>query len=887
MKKSIYSRILGENMPLKDKVFRLALIAGTVVSLVLTMERLVIRASMHSIFLAMFLLLVVIVALFMTFKMKHTSVASFFLGMMLDLFILPMTYFFCGGIRGGAVIWMILGIGYWFVFSEGKLLFFLVCLTLSADAAAIIGGIYHPELIMSFPTERGIYCDLIFALLGTGCCIGAILLFQRIVYDEERKLTQKQKDELEKVNDAKMRFFSNMSNELRTPISNIIELNEILLREEISDEAKEDAVHIQKAGKMLLSYVNDILDCAKLESGKITLEYLEYDTQKMVSEIVEAVSYQAKKNGLEFVVKIDNNLPRQMIGDEKRMKQIIMNLLVNSIRTTAKGAVTLEVFGERIGGEWVKLHIQVSDTGSGVRKEELEYLFESYKKISDDHSISMDGSGIGLTICKQLVNLMGGKITVDSIFRKGTTYTVTLEQRIANPDEIGFLNTRSRSKEVIKNIYRHSFEAPEARILVVDDNEMNLMIFEKYMRYTKVQIDTVTSGAECLKSTYNKFYNIIFLDYMMPEMNGVETLAHIRKQENGMCRETPIIAMNSESIQGGEKTYLELGFTSFLEKPLMGMTLENKVLQYLPDDIVEFRREVLNPENTIIQGNAKTKRRVLITSDSVCDISEELAGSVGVKIFYLYIKTAKGRFLDTKELASDNLSVFGDESLYDTVLDSASVEEYEEFFAEALTEAEEVIHISLGEKAGKSYHNSVSAATGFDHVHIIDSGQISCGQGILVLYASRLAKQGRSVNEIIAEVDRMKEKISTGFVTRHVENLYRKGYASDTTRRIFGIFNLRPLIRLPHGTPKVSGFYTGDLESAYRKLVHAQLKNKKNIDTTILFVSYVGVPSRILNQLLEEIKKEIRFEKVVVSMASASNTCGAGIGTFGFSYFTK
>lgn len=886
MKQSFWDKILDKNLSLKDRSFRAILIFGAIASFLAMLEGFFMSPTFMSNFILILLFVTLCISMVLTFRLGKIQFSMILIGLILIAVVLPMVYINCGAEEGGAAIWLTMGIAYAFIFFSGKLLVFFTVLAVIMDVIAISIGYHFPELVSAKTTGYLSHIDILFSILAVGFFFGTILKFQSKVYDQERQIVLEQKEEIEIGNDEKMRFFSNMSQELKNPISNILELNELLSRENLSEDGIDNLMNLNHECKFLLSFVSDILDCAKLENENLALENEEYDTIEQITEIVDKFGNQAKSKNLDFVVKVNSHLPRRLVGDAKRIQQIVMNLLFAALQTTEKGSIGLEIGCEEIGEEWTEVIFKITDTGSGIRKDEIPYLFDAFKREALVRDSMAERHGISLTICKQLVDLMDGEITVDSIYTKGSTFTVTIEQKVADHEEVGVLNNY-RKKEMGRYIYRHSFEAPEARILVVDDNEMNLMIFQKLLRETKVQIEVASSGTEALAKTYNRYYNIIFIDYMMPGMNGVETLSRIRRQENGMNRDTTIIALVKDELQGGEKTYVEMGFTSFLKKPVLGEKLENKILQYLPDDIVEYLRDTGVAENEIIKGATKMKRKLMITTDIVSDIPEDMAESLGIKLLHLYIRTPKGRFCDQTELVNNNYSLFRDDELLDTALDSASVEEYEEFFAQALLEADEIVHISLSNSAGQSYRNAVQAAKGYGHVKVIDSERISCAQGLMVIYASKLAKMGRTSEQIVEEVENIKNKTYASFVTKGPDQLYHMGYTSEFTKNMINLLGLRPKIDISTGCPRISGALSSDLENMYRKFVLSEFKRTNRINNSILLISHAGVSQKEIGRLIHEIRKRIRFEKVIVCPASASNTCGAGLGTFGFAYFIK
>ena len=349
----------------------------------------------------------------------------------------------------------------------------------------------------------------------------------------------------------------------------------MILRTSPDGEIKEYAQDIQVAGKMLLNQVNDILDLSQMEMKKMNIVPVAYHTEKLFGELVELVRGQIAKKELDFFLEIDRNLPSVLMGDEKRIKQVLLNLLDNAVKYTEEGSVTLTVQGENSGENDIILKIQIADTGIGIHKEDMEHLYDSFNRLDEKKNMRIIGSGLGLAITKQLVDLMGGEITVDSIYTRGTTFSITLKQAVVDKKPVGAVQFMDRDVPEGET-YQPSFEAPEARVLVVDDNNMNSMVAQRLLSATKVQVDIAGSGAECLEMTKKKYYDVIMLDYMMPVMSGFETLQAIRNQENGPCRETAIVALTGNTLSGARQMYVEQGFDGYIEKPIQGRQMEKK-----------------------------------------------------------------------------------------------------------------------------------------------------------------------------------------------------------------------------------------------------------------------------------------------------------------------
>jgi DegV family protein with EDD domain len=832
------------------------------------------------------ILIFVSLACVLTYKFKRTDIASVVFGFVLVAIVFPEMFLINGGLESGSSVWFVLGMLYIFLMYSGWKLGVFLALSVVADASAYWIGYHYSDYIITMPNRASGFVDSLFSVIAVGTAVGLIVRFQIKLYNAERDVVIAQNEELEKLNNSQNTFFANMSHEIRTPINTIIGLNEMILRENKDSDTREYARNIGIAGKMLLSLVNDILDLSRMELKKLEIIPVEYNTADMFLELRDIINVRMQEKNLQFIVDIDENLPRVLYGDERRIKQVILNLLTNAVKYTQEGSVTLTVRGERAEDNKIILRVSVQDTGIGIRKEDLKYLYDVFKRIDEKNNRRIEGSGLGLSISRQLLELMGGSISVDSIYTKGSTFTATLEQKIVNSEPVG--NISQNDSYINENEeYRPSFEAPEARILVVDDNAVNAMVVGKLLGATKVQVDVAQSGEECLEKTQNKFYHVIFMDYMMPGMDGVETLKKLRKQENGMCRESAVVVLSANSLSEAKQLCKSYDFDSCLEKPVQGELLEKEILKFLPDDIVEYR---LDRKETAAGNDAamlfrQRRRKVCITTDCVCDFPEELLKKYDIDVMYLYIRTEQGRFADTREIDSDNLSHYISENNCTAKADSVSVEEYEQFFADALTRADEVIHVSMAENSGKSYGIAVAAANGFDHVHIIDSGQISGGEGLVAIYAAKLAQEGMSCSKICDAVNDMKSHVASRYFAVGADMFYRNGYTSAVSAKMCRTFNLHPILGMKQSRIRIIGFESGDINKSIRRYIRKLLRSKKKINRDVVVITHVGCSVKQQQFIKAEIKKCVAFDRVVIQKASLSNACNVGIGTVGIAYY--
>ncbi len=386
-------------------------------------------------------------------------------------------------------------------------------------------------------------------------------------------------------NEAKGKFLAQMSHEIRTPINAVLGMDEMILRESKEQNVREYAMDIYTAGQSLLSLINDILDFSKIDSGKMEIVPVVYDLSSLIHDLVNMISQRAADKALQLEVEVDHEIPSRLFGDDVRIRQILINLLTNAVKYTHEGTVWLRVAG-RVVNDIVVIRFIVEDTGIGIKAEDLPKLSAEFERIEEDRNRNIEGTGLGMSITIQLLTLLGSKLHVESEYGKGSKFYFELEQKIIEDTPIGDFG--SKIQQIAENFsYTSKICAPEAKILVVDDNAVNRKVLRNLLKETQIQVTEAAGGAECLHLVQESHYDLIFLDHMMPEMDGVETLHRIKALSTFPCEDTPIVVLTANAVSGAKEAYLSEGFDDFLSKPIMPDKLETMIQTMLPEKLLQ------------------------------------------------------------------------------------------------------------------------------------------------------------------------------------------------------------------------------------------------------------------------------------------------------------
>lgn len=384
-------------------------------------------------------------------------------------------------------------------------------------------------------------------------------------------------------NRAKSTFLANMSHEIRTPINAVLGMNEMILREEKDPEIRSYSENIRTAGSSLLAIINDVLDISKIESGRLEIVISEYELSSLVSDCCSMVAVRARDKGLDLNVVCEGTVPLKLQGDETHIRQVVVNLLTNAVKYTEKGSVTLTVSGS-VTEDICQLRFSVRDTGIGISEEDQKKLFDQFQRLELMHNRNIEGTGLGLAIVKKLSDLMGGSVTVHSVPGEGSEFTFELPQKLGSNPEFGEISVNYSSTG--QSVYSHSFEAPDAHVLVVDDLPVNQLVIVNLLKDTRIHIDTAGSGRECLELAAKQRYDLILMDHMMPEMDGIETYHRLRSDSASPNSATPVIMLTANALAGMREEYLDEGFADYITKPVRGEKLEEVISRNLPAELV-------------------------------------------------------------------------------------------------------------------------------------------------------------------------------------------------------------------------------------------------------------------------------------------------------------
>ncbi|MBR4096329.1 MAG: response regulator, partial [Oscillospiraceae bacterium] len=745
--KTMYQRItdyFNEELDVRHRLLNLILIVVFVGGIISFVCSFIIGVGFISISIMGLLIISVLIFMWVANEKKKPEIASLGLVAFANFVAFPMMYFTSGGINSGMPLWYLLGLIFSWLLLTGKACTVMNVLGIAAVTACILAELYFPDLVTMLETREKVSWDYIQSIACVSCIFGCIFKYQTYIYEKKKK-------QLESASSAKSDFLANMSHEIRTPMNAIIGMCELILREQdVSESVRDNCFNIQSSSRSLLSIINDILDFSKIESGKMELIEAEFNIASMLNDVINMTMTRKGQKKIEVMVHADPDIPCGLIGDEVRIRQIMINLMTNAIKFTDEGAVTLNVsFSRQDYG--VNLRIAVEDSGIGITEENLEKLFDSFQQVDTKKNRTIEGTGLGLAISKRLVTKMGGFINVSSVYGEGSVFSFVIPLKVSdnkpfisvnNPEKLNaavyidfskfklvsierqymsLMNEMSHQLQVkmqhthdfdtlkkmidtnrithcfigkeeyiahkdyfidvakrvnvtivqdmlnsvqvpteIKCVFKPfytmsaaaalnnesittnlserrgsttSFSAPKARVLIVDDNLINLKVAVGLMRPYNMQLMTVDSGKAAIAMLRSQDFDIVFMDHMMPEMDGVEATKLIREMEGDYFKKLPIIALTANAVNGVREMFIESGLNDFIAKPIELSALDRVLKTWLPHEYI------MAPISTNYGKNDRRKnnRKKEYSDSGLISVSKGMGYTGGVEDAYYEI----------------------------------------------------------------------------------------------------------------------------------------------------------------------------------------------------------------------------------------------------------
>lgn len=649
----LHELIMSDELDVKHKLQNMLLTISIVGSSLSVLVAFILNDSLRSKVLSLICLLMQFIAFYVSAVRRKKNAGTMIVFIAINLIIFPLMFFFNGGVYSGMPIWLIFGLIYPWLVSEGAMC--IVMFVLNAAATVVCFGVQYwiPDKFVTPSADdltKWVIIDNVQSIILVAAILGIAIKYQVYIYNQQQKKMLEQEKQLrdamslaDKSNAAKTDFLVRMSHEIRTPINAVLGMDEMILRECNDETILGYATNIQSAGQLLLAVINDVLDFSKIESGKLELFPAEYSIQQMMNDCYNMIIMRAEKKNLLLEIHNDPDIPSRLIGDEIRVRQMIINLLTNAVKYTSAGKITVTLGFERISEDKIILKISVRDTGMGISPENQQDLFSDFNRVDETNNRNIEGTGLGLSITKRLVDKMEGNIGVESTVGVGSNFWFEIPQQIAYEAPAGhFTPNRVNSPEITKD-YHEKFQAPAARILVVDDVKLNIDVLKGLLKNTRVRVDAAYSGIECLGLVQKNSYDLIFMDHIMPEMDGVQTFKYMRKLVDCPNHNVPVIALTANAMAGAKEEYTALGFADYLAKPVQGDQLEQLLMEYLPAELI------IPADNTPAVKKKSTSR-----TDDVPEFDSEagLRWCCGDKKLYCKILCMVN--IDTRAIQLDN-----------------------------------------------------------------------------------------------------------------------------------------------------------------------------------------------------------------------------------------
>ncbi len=887
IEKKLRELLADATRPMRDRVFiALTLIAVGVVVLALLGD-IIYNEDVVEIATLIVTLFVIPLITYLGISHNRVDIASRVVLIALMLVDMPIVFFFGGGAQGASVAWLIFTYLYIGLTQYGWWRVTAAVVHTAMVITLFVVGYRYPQLIHTH-TGGVFYVDAALGVIEVGLICFVMTWFQNLLFTGENRRFREETKRAEELNRSQNRFFSNMSHEIRTPINSILGLNEIILRQpDASEEIRKDAANIQGAGRMLLSLINDILDFSKIEAGRMDIVPVNYNTKSFISEIINMIWLRAQQKGLEFTAEIDPSIPAELFGDEVRIKQILVNLLNNAVKYTKEGSVTLHVEKEEQHEGQVVLVFSVTDTGIGIKQDAIPHLFDAFRREDEEKNAGIEGTGLGLSIVKQLVDLMGGRIVVNSVYMQGSTFNVILRQKVTSPEPIGDIRITGYGSAEYAKEYTAEFTAPDVKLLIVDDNEMNLEVEKKLLLGTGITVDTASDGEEALSKTLVDRYDIILMDHLMPEMDGIECMQRIKNQTGGLNNKVPIIALTANAGSENRDLYARSGFEDYLLKPVSGRQLEEMLILHLPESKVNISEGIDTAKLRLSTARSYSRRiPVVVTAGSVCDLPKSVIRDNQIDTIPFMIRSKDNTWYDSIETETGEVIRYMKEGVrFDS--DPPSEEDFEAFFSKELKKAHNVIHIALASGICDEYARAKEAARAYENVRVIDSGLNSGAVGMLVLIAQRMASRGDTPEHITEELEKVRKNINCSFVTDGSYFMRRNNFVGDGIAGFIKTLNIHPFISYKNDRYRIERLSSGNTARCFDRFIGYTLSGYSRPDTDVIMVVYSELSDEDRRVIENRIVKRVPFRHVVFQKASAVLALNIGVGSFGLIFLGR